>query len=92
MEIRETTVTKTEKIYTLTEKEYMNLKNQCKAYGSAKTREYISFCLANYHLKLNIGGVFDLVHDLCDFFHGSTDYIPNVCHWDLYEWLDHNKE
>ena len=53
---------------------------------------YISFCLANYHLKLNIGGVFDLVHNLCNFVHGATDYIPNVYHWDLYEWLDHNRE
>ena len=48
MEVKEVEVVKKEKIYTLTESEFGDLKGKERAYGSRKTREYIIFCYNNY--------------------------------------------
>lgn len=89
MEIREVEVTKTEKVYTLTESEFKDLKRECRAYGSRKTREYIAFCYLNYRLKMNFGGAVEFLSDLAKFL-GGYDYIPNTYEWDLFDWLDNN--
>ena len=92
MEVKEREVIKTEKVYTLTESEFKKIKHECKAYGSRKTREYISFCFLNYYYKTNsIGGITEFLSDLAKFL-GGYDYIPNTYKWDLFDWLDNNKE
>lgn len=78
MEVREVEITKKEKIYELTESEFKDLKRECKAYGSRKTRQYISFCFLNYYYKTNtLGGLTEFMSDLAKFL-GGYDYIPNI--------------
>ena len=76
MEVKEVEITKKEKIYELTESEFKNLKRECRAYGSRKTREYIAFCYLNYRLKMNFGGAVEFLSDLAKFL-GGYDYIPS---------------
>lgn len=90
MEVKEVEITKKEKIYELTESEIKDLKRECKAYGSRKTKEYISFCFLNYYYKTtNIGGITEFLSDLAKFL-GGYDYIPNTYKWDLFDWLAEN--
>ena len=89
MEVKEVEITETAKIYELTESEFKDLKRECRAYGSRKTRQYIAFCYLNYKLKMNLGGLIEFVSDLSKFL-GGYDYIPNTYGWDLFVWLDSN--
>lgn len=89
MEVKEVEVTKKEKIVTMTESELKDIKRECRAYVSRKTREYIAFCYLNYRLKMNFGGLIEFVGDLTKFL-GGYDYIPNTYKWNLFDWLDNN--
>lgn len=90
MEVKEVEITKKEKIYELTESEFKDLKRECRAYGSRKTRQYISFCFLNYYYKTNtLGGLTEFMSDLAKFL-GGYDYIPNTYKWNLFDWLDNN--
>lgn len=91
MEIKEIEISKKEKIYTLTESEYKNLKCKEREYGSRKTREYIGFCWNNYIWKKNIGGTVSFIEDLILFLQYNTNHIPNKYGLSLFEWLKNNK-
>lgn len=91
MEVKEIEITKKEKIYELTESELKDIKNECRAYGSRKTREYIRFGFLHYYYKTNnIGGLTEFMSDLAKFL-GGCDFIPNTYKWNLFDWLEHNR-
>ena len=54
METREIEVTKTEKIYELTETEYKELINNSRSYGAIKTKEYIFFAITIIYFQRKI--------------------------------------
>jgi hypothetical protein len=92
METREIEVTKTEKIYELTETEYKELINNSRSYGAIKTKEYIIFCYNNYIFpKKNINGIVNLVNDLMEFVICKTDYFPNIYKLSFWDWLENNR-
>lgn len=50
MEVKEIEVTKTEKIYELTESEYNELINSSREYGSTKNKRLYNFLLQQFHI------------------------------------------
>lgn len=92
METREIEVTKTEKIYELTETEYKELITNSRSYGAIKTKEYIIFCYNNYIYKMkSVGGIIEFVVNLMDFVTCKSDYIPNTYRMSFWEWLENNR-
>lgn len=96
MEIKEVEVTKKEKIYTLTEEEYVELQNKAKSYGARKTKEYIAFCFNHYVYSLKgrgcVGGLVEFASNLGRFVTDKTDYIENIYGLTFWDWLHENKE
>lgn len=92
MEVKEIEVTKTEKIYELTETEYKDLINHSRQYGSVKTKDYIIFSYNNFIYKLkSVGGIVEFVVDLMDFVTGKNDYIRNTYELSFWDWLENNR-
>lgn len=91
MEIKEIEETKRVKKIILTEDEYHNLISENREYGSRKTKDYISFCVRYYTLRLNWRGIACLFEDIIDYIMGNRNYIPNLYNKTFSDWLNENK-
>lgn len=93
MEVKEVEVTKTEKIYTLSEKEYNDLLCKERAYGARKTKEYLGFAFQNYRYRLvSLAGITEFMSDLVKFITYQAEGIPNTRGWSFFDWLKNNRD
>ena len=90
MEVKEVEITKTEKVYTLTESELNELKCKERKFADKCVREYIAFCYDNYGLVKNLGFTVDFINELADFVKGGN-YIRNTYKLSLWDYIEKYK-
>lgn len=81
-------VTEEKIIIELTKEEFEKIKQEQRKLGRDDVAGYIAFSLKNYKLKMNLGGIFEFVHNLIDFLNKDTKYIPNTFEYTFSDYLN----
>lgn len=74
-------------IYEISKEELESIKRDERNNGRYDIIGYIGFALKNYRYELNLGGLSELVSDLCDFVTDKTNTIQNTYGYSFFEWL-----
>ena len=81
-------VTEEKIIIELTKEELEEIKKKQRKLGRDDVVGYIAFSLKNYKLKMNLGGIFEFIHNLIDFLNKDTEYIPNAFRYTFLDYLN----
>lgn len=80
-------VTTEQVIYEISKEELESIKREERNKGRYDILGYIGFALKNYHCKLNLYGLSELVGDLVNFMSDKTNTIQNVYGYSFWDYM-----